>query len=151
LYNKKIAEEKRVAREEAKVVRDREKADKAAATAAKKAAQNTKKTLPTAQSGKRKALRASQPKAKRARRSGGGAAADGSPPPVVAAPLKLNSRGRAINVPAKYRQYKLYNNLIAIALLKNLVIVAISGVTITSSLWWRAWYYGMVSEILCPT
>jgi hypothetical protein len=48
LYNKKIAEEKRVAREEAKVVRDWEKAEKAAATAAKKAAQNTKKTLPMA-------------------------------------------------------------------------------------------------------
>jgi hypothetical protein len=43
LYNKKIAEEKRVAREEAKVVRDWEKAEKAAQTAAKKAAQNTKK------------------------------------------------------------------------------------------------------------
>jgi hypothetical protein len=48
LYNKKIAEEKRVVREKAKVVRDQEKAKKAAATTAKKAAQNTKKTLPTA-------------------------------------------------------------------------------------------------------
>jgi hypothetical protein len=38
LYNKKIAEEKRVAREEAKVVKDREKAEKAAAIATKKAA-----------------------------------------------------------------------------------------------------------------
>jgi hypothetical protein len=37
LYNKKIAEEKHVAREEAKVVRDWEKAKKAAAAAAKKA------------------------------------------------------------------------------------------------------------------
>jgi hypothetical protein len=48
LYNKKIAEEKRVAREEAKVVKDREKAEKAAAIAAKKAAQNTKKSQLTA-------------------------------------------------------------------------------------------------------
>jgi rubrerythrin len=103
LYNKKIAEEKRVAREEAKVVRDQEKAKKAAATVAKKAAQNIRKTLPTAQSGKHKASQACQPKAKHARRSGGGAAADGSTPPVVAAPPKLNSHGRAINVPAKYR------------------------------------------------
>jgi hypothetical protein len=103
LYNKKIAEEKRVAREEAKVVRDREKAEKAAAAAAKKAAQNTKKSLLTAQSGNRKALRASSPKPKRQRRAGGAAAFAASPEAAPAAPPKLNSRGRPINVPAKYR------------------------------------------------
>jgi hypothetical protein len=43
LYNKKIAEEKRVAQEIAKVVRDWEKAEKADAIAAKKAELNTKK------------------------------------------------------------------------------------------------------------
>jgi hypothetical protein len=64
LYNKKIAEEKRVAREKAKVVKDREKAEKAAAIAAKKAAQNTKKSQLTAQLGKRKALRTSSLKDK---------------------------------------------------------------------------------------
>jgi hypothetical protein len=48
LYNKKIAEEKRVAREEAKVVREKEQAEKAAQIAAKKAANNTKKSILTA-------------------------------------------------------------------------------------------------------
>jgi hypothetical protein len=66
LYKKKIAEEKRVAREDAKVVSNRAKAEKAAKSAAKKATQNTKKSQLTAQSGKRKASRASYPKGKRA-------------------------------------------------------------------------------------
>jgi hypothetical protein len=48
LYNKKIAEEKRVAREKAKVVRDQEKAEKADAIAARKAELNTKKLQPKA-------------------------------------------------------------------------------------------------------
>jgi 3D (Asp-Asp-Asp) domain-containing protein len=45
LYNKKIAEEKRVTREKLKVERDREKAEKAAIAAAKKAELNTRKKL----------------------------------------------------------------------------------------------------------
>jgi hypothetical protein len=103
LYKKKIAEEKRVAREEAKVVSDRAKAEKAAEIAAKKATQNTKKSQPTAQSGKRKALQASYPKGKRARGSGGGVEPAASSPSLIAAPPKVNSRGRTINVPSKYR------------------------------------------------
>jgi membrane protein involved in colicin uptake len=103
LYNKKIAEEKRVAREEAKVVKDREKAEKAAAIAAKKAAQNTKKSQPTAQPGKRKASRTSSSKDKPQKRVRVAAARAASPEAAPAAPPKLNRRGRAINVPAKYR------------------------------------------------
>jgi hypothetical protein len=103
LYNKKIAEEKRVAREELKVVRDREKAEKVAIAAAKKAALNTKKTQTTAQSGKRKASRASSSKDKRQKRTGGVAARAASPEAAPAAPQKVNRRGRAINVPSKYR------------------------------------------------
>jgi hypothetical protein len=45
LYNKKIAEEKRVAQEKLKVERDRERAEKAAIAAAKKAELNTRKKL----------------------------------------------------------------------------------------------------------
>jgi hypothetical protein len=55
--------------------------------------------------------------------------------PMAALP-KVNSCGRTINVPLKYRQYKLYNSLIAIAPRKNLVMIAIGGVAITSFLWW---------------
>jgi hypothetical protein len=103
LYNKKTAEEKRVAREEAKVVRQKEQAEKAAQIAAKKAANNTKKSLPTAQTGKRKALRASLPKNKRQKQSGGVAARAASLEAALAAPPKVNSCGRAIIVPSKYR------------------------------------------------
>jgi hypothetical protein len=103
LYKKKIAEEKRVAREEAKVVSDRAKAEKAAEIAAKKATQNTKISQPTAQSGKRKASRASHPKGKRARGGGGSVEPAASSPSPMAAPPKVNSRGRTIIVPSKYR------------------------------------------------
>jgi hypothetical protein len=103
LYNKKIAEEKRVAREELKVVRDREKAEKVAIAAAKKAALNTKKTQTTAQSGKRKASQASSSKDKRQKRTGSVAARAVSPEAAPAAPQKVNRRGRTINVPSKYR------------------------------------------------
>jgi hypothetical protein len=104
-HKKKVAEEKRVAREEAKVVNDRAKAKKAAEIAIKKATENTKKSQPTAQSGKRKASRASPLKRKRARGDGAGGGVEpaaSSPSPVVASP-KVSSRGRNINIPSKFR------------------------------------------------
>jgi hypothetical protein len=94
-----------VAREEAKVVSDWAKAKKAAEIAIKKATENTKKSQLTAQSGKRKASRASHLKRKRARGGGGGAGVEpaaSSPSPMVASP-KVNSRGRTINIPSKFR------------------------------------------------
>jgi hypothetical protein len=103
LYKKNIAEEKPVAREEAKVVSDRAKAEKAAEIAAKKATQNTKKSQPTAKSSKRKALQASHTKSKRARGGGGGVEPAASLPSPMAAPSKVNSHGRTINIPSKYR------------------------------------------------
>jgi hypothetical protein len=103
LYKKKIAEEKRVAREETKVVSDWAKAEKAAEIAAKKATQNTKKSQPTAQSSKRKVLQASHPKSKRARCGGGGVEPAASLPSPMAAPPKVNSRGCTIKIPSKYR------------------------------------------------
>jgi hypothetical protein len=78
------------------------KAERAAQAEAKKGAQNTKKTLQTAQSGKRKASPASSPKGKRQKQSGGVAACLSSPEVALAAPPKVNSRGRAINLPSKY-------------------------------------------------
>jgi hypothetical protein len=78
------------------------KAEKAAQAEAKKAAQNTKKTLQTAQSGKHKASQASSPKGKRQKQSGGVAARLLFSEAAPAALPKVNSRGRAINLPSKY-------------------------------------------------
>jgi hypothetical protein len=103
LYNKKIAEEKHVGREKLKVERDREKAEKAAIAAAKKAELNTRKKLQTAQSGKRKASRASSLKDKPQKRVRVAAARAASPEAAPAAPPKVNRRGRTINIPSKYR------------------------------------------------
>jgi hypothetical protein len=99
LYNNKIAEEKRVAQERAKVVSNREKAEKAAVAAAKKADLNTRKSLPTAQTGKRKASRAFSSKDKRPKRTGGGAAVAEV---VPAPPPRLARSGRAVKLPTRY-------------------------------------------------
>jgi membrane protein involved in colicin uptake len=104
-HKKKVAEEKRVAREEAKVVSDWAKAKKAAEIAIIKATQNTKKPQPTAQSGKNKASRASHLKRKRARGGGAGGgveSAASSPSPMVASP-KVSSCSCTINIPSKFR------------------------------------------------
>jgi uncharacterized protein YndB with AHSA1/START domain len=106
LLKEQQKEERRVERERLKEERDRERAGKLAARAARIAAQNTKKPSTTAQSGKRKALRAPPSNNKRPRRSGGAAAVPVSPEAALATPPKLNSRGRAIQLPRKYRQYE---------------------------------------------
>jgi hypothetical protein len=95
LYNKKIAEEKRVAQEEAKVVRDWKKAEKPAATAAKKAAQNPKKSILTAQTDKRKSSLVFSSKDKYQKHSGGAAAAAEV---VPIAPHKVARSGRAVKL-----------------------------------------------------
>ncbi|KAF2820865.1 hypothetical protein CC86DRAFT_459456 [Ophiobolus disseminans] len=103
LYKDQIAEEKHVAREEAKVVREEVKAKKAADRAAKIKAQNTKKAAQKSQLGKRRASRlpSSAPKPQKRCDVSGGVAA--SPEAAPAAPPKVNSRGRHIKVPDKYR------------------------------------------------
>ncbi|KAF2822600.1 hypothetical protein CC86DRAFT_300816 [Ophiobolus disseminans] len=103
LYKDQIAEEKRVAREEAKVVQEEAKAKKAAERAAKIEAQNTKKAAQTSQLGKRRASRPPPCTPKRQRRGGVSAAAATSPEAASAPLPKVNSRGRTINVPHKYR------------------------------------------------
>ncbi|KAF2825386.1 hypothetical protein CC86DRAFT_419362 [Ophiobolus disseminans] len=103
LLKKKLAEEKRVAREEAKVVRERERAEKAAARTAKIEADNTRKAIKQSQVGKRKALSSSWPKAKRVRASGGdggvGMVEVAAPPP----PPRISSSGRAIKPTRKFK------------------------------------------------
>ncbi|KAF2822317.1 hypothetical protein CC86DRAFT_448156 [Ophiobolus disseminans] len=103
LYKDQIAEEKRVAREEAKVVQEEVKAKKAADRTAKIKAQNTKKATQTSQLGKRRASKASPSNNKRQKCSGvcGGVAL--SSEAALAAPPKVNSCGRTIKVPTKYR------------------------------------------------
>jgi hypothetical protein len=110
LYKKKIAEEKRVAAAAAKEERERVKAEKATERARQKEtkeAQNNKKALQNFSQGKRKALSLSQPKAKRQKRVGGSAGgAEGgakSVSPTRATPPKMNSRGRPIKLPHKYK------------------------------------------------
>ncbi|KAF1952888.1 hypothetical protein CC80DRAFT_368901, partial [Byssothecium circinans] len=103
LYREQQAQERRVAREAAKVVREREKAEKEAARAARIEAQNTKRASQTAQKGKRKTSGPPPSKHKRQRRSGGSAAVAASPEAAPAAPPKVNSRGRTINLPRKYK------------------------------------------------
>jgi hypothetical protein len=83
-----------------------ERAEKAAARAREKEAQDTRAALQTTQSGKRKALWISPPKAKRVQRSGVAAegAVDGEASCVdapVASPKRAHS-GRAIKLPTKY-------------------------------------------------
>jgi hypothetical protein len=98
-YNKKIAEEKRVAQEEAKVVRDWEKAEKAAATAAEKAAQNTKKSILTTQLDKRKFSLVFSSKDKYQKHSGSAAAAAEV---VPVTPHKVERSGRAVKLSTQY-------------------------------------------------
>jgi hypothetical protein len=102
LLSKKLNKQRAEKAAKAKVDCKRFKAGKAAQAETKKAAQNTKKTLQTAQSGKREASRASSPKGKRQKQSGGVAACLSSPEAAPAAEPKVNSRGRAINLPSKY-------------------------------------------------
>jgi hypothetical protein len=99
LYNKKIAEEKRVAQEEAKVVRDWEKAEKAAAIAAKKAAQNTKKSILTAQTDKCKSSLVFSSKDKYQKHSSSAAAAAAVVPVAL---HKVACSGCAVKLPTQY-------------------------------------------------
>jgi rubrerythrin len=103
LYKEKIAEEKRVAQEAAKVLKEKERTEKAAKHAARMEAQNTNKSLQTSQVGKRKASQASEPKAKRTQRLGDSLDVAGSLQAAPAAPAKVNSCGRTINLPGKYK------------------------------------------------
>ncbi|KAF2831230.1 hypothetical protein CC86DRAFT_430967 [Ophiobolus disseminans] len=103
LYKEQIAKEKRVAREEAKVVREEAKAKKAAERAAKIEAQNTKKAAQMSQLGKRRASRPPPSAPKRQKRGGVSRGVAASPEAAQAAPPKVNSCGRTINVPHKYR------------------------------------------------
>jgi hypothetical protein len=99
LYNKKIAEEKRVANAAKREEQKHEKAAKAAERAAKTAANNAKKALQTSQTGKRKASAPLTPKSKRQKPSTGGAAAAAMLP---AALPKINSHGRTVKLPQRY-------------------------------------------------
>jgi hypothetical protein len=103
LLKKKLDKEKAEKAAKLKVKRERLKAEKEAERERKQQAKNTTAALKTAQSSKRKASRASYPKAKRARGSSGATEPVASSPAPVAAPPKVNSRGRAINAPSKYR------------------------------------------------
>jgi hypothetical protein len=86
-----------------KVLKEKERAEKAAERAVRVEAQNTIKSLQTSQLGKRKASRASERKAKRTRRLGDSLGVAGSSQAAPAAPPKVNSRGRTINLPGKYK------------------------------------------------
>lgn len=101
-YKKEIAAEKLVAAAIAKEETETEWEGKAAGGAAKIEAQNTKKATQTSIKNKRKASQLSPFNNKRNRRSGGVAQGGGPTLAVVAAPRKLNSRGRPIRLPAKY-------------------------------------------------
>jgi hypothetical protein len=93
---------KRKADREAKAEeRRREKEEKAAERERKKKERNSKKAAEQPQAGKRKASQASAPKAKR-QKSSGGAVEPAVVAPVV--PPKVNSRGRTVNLPARYVQ-----------------------------------------------
>jgi hypothetical protein len=84
-----------------KVPKEKKRAEKAAERAVRMEAQNTNKSLQTSQLGKRKASRVSEPKAKRMRRLGDSLGVAGSSQAAPAAPPKVNSRGRTINLPGK--------------------------------------------------
>jgi hypothetical protein len=103
LLKEQQKEERCVEREKLKEERKRERAGKLAAHNARIAAQNTKKLSTTAQSGKRKASRAPPSNNKRPRRSSGAAAVPTSPEAAPAAPPKVNSCGRTIRTPVRYR------------------------------------------------
>jgi hypothetical protein len=103
LLKEQEKKERRVAREEQKIVQERERAGKLAAHAARIKAQNTKKPSTNTQTGKRKASQGSpsNPKSKQAKSSAAAAAASSQAAP---APLpKGNTRGRKINLSAKYK------------------------------------------------
>ncbi|KAF2831088.1 hypothetical protein CC86DRAFT_378003 [Ophiobolus disseminans] len=93
LYKEQIAKEKHVAREEAKV----------ADCAAKIKAQNTKKAAQTSQLGKRRASRPPLSAPKRQKHGGVSEGVAALPEAAPAAAPKVNSRGRHIKVPHKYR------------------------------------------------
>ncbi|KAF2819666.1 hypothetical protein CC86DRAFT_306904 [Ophiobolus disseminans] len=103
LYKEQQKEEKRVERERAKLLKDEIKANKAAERAAKIKAQNTKKASQKAQLGKRRASSIAPSKPKRQKRGGISRGVALLPEAAQAAPPKVNSRGRNINVPHKYR------------------------------------------------
>ncbi|KAF2820896.1 hypothetical protein CC86DRAFT_374169 [Ophiobolus disseminans] len=103
MYKEKLAEERRVERERAKLLRDETKAQKAAERAAKIEAQNTKKSYPNNPYRQEESLKASPSAPKRQRRGGVSGCVAASPEAAPAAPPKVNSRGRHIKVPHKYR------------------------------------------------
>jgi hypothetical protein len=78
-------------------------AEKAAERAAKINAQNTKNELQKSQVGKRKASQVSSSTSKRQKRDGVATACAASPEATSAAPPKVNSRGRTINLPHKHK------------------------------------------------
>ncbi|KAF1950452.1 hypothetical protein CC80DRAFT_496873 [Byssothecium circinans] len=110
LYKKKIAEEKRVGREIAKVEREKEKERKAAERAEiqrkkqqEKEAATAQKSLQLSQRGKRAASQKAGPKAKRARVAHAVEGGGGGGKPALSPPPKVNSRGRKINLPKKFK------------------------------------------------
>ncbi|KAG9387825.1 hypothetical protein A1F94_000717 [Pyrenophora tritici-repentis] len=103
IYQLKIKEAARAAREEAKKVRDEAKAVKAAELDAKRRDRDAAKAIQQPQSGKRKASKPAakqQPKKRRVGGAGGGTLAEVAAP---APPPTTTRRGRAVNTPAKYR------------------------------------------------
>jgi hypothetical protein len=110
LYQKKIAEEKPVARERAKVVREKERAEKAVRLVhaqrekqQQKDAANATKALQLSQRGKRPASKKLALKRARGRRVIGAASGDAPAPAPAPAPPKKTSSGRKVNLPSKFR------------------------------------------------
>lgn len=103
LYKEKLAQEKRVAREEARVERERERAEKAAQKAAQREARNTAKAIQLSQKGKRKASSDSTPKNKRQKRAVGAAQGVDAVQAISCAPTVTTRRGRNVSVPARYK------------------------------------------------
>ena len=102
-------EERIKARKLAKEVREKEAAERAARVAENKRQReenNTQKAIYASQKGKRKASRASASSNKRKKVSGGGARGGGSSAsasqPAPASPAKTTSRGRNVQLPARY-------------------------------------------------
>ncbi|KAG9381603.1 hypothetical protein A1F94_007257 [Pyrenophora tritici-repentis] len=102
IYQLKIKEAARAAREEAKKVRDEAKAVKAAELDAKRRDRDAAKAIQQPQSGKRKASSPLQSNSQKRRvgGAGGGTLAEVAAP---APPPTTTRRGRAVNTPAKYR------------------------------------------------
>ena len=103
VYKEKIAQEKRVAREEAKVVSEKEKADQVAERARQKKAQNAKKAIKSSQKGKRPASKPPRGDIKQKKQvvePVGGGEASGV---ASAAPPITTRRGRNVKLPGKYK------------------------------------------------